>query len=766
MINKFVHSLEVVWGTLAWVSLEAAVLIVVILIVQRLFHRKLSPAWCCGLWYFLLIKLALPILPTSPASMFNLTRPIAEVVRPGPTPIEVPKFELPNPLAVPIGYPTGVASGVDAVNSKQSTKEMLVSAMVSSKKLSEKTPWWSFLSFVWLLGFTVLGGWYVGASLRFRRILRDAKKINDPPVVGIMQQCAEQFGFQRTPKILETDAVLSPAICGMFHPLVLLPVGMLRGFSHNELRYVFLHELGHIRRHDLTTQWAMCALQALYWFNPAIWFAFRRARADREIATDALALSVSGESEKTQYGEAILKLLQRLARPVGIPGAIGIAEDLNLLKRRIRSIANFRKAPRWSMVALLLTFLLGLVTLTNAVPQTKDGVIDGGSSARELPRMTIRVLSESSDSPIHNAQLKANYFFAGGQMEGHFISTDTNGIAYVPNAKSSERVSGMNLFVNARNYVPLVTSWHPRETIPTNYEYRLKPALMVGGTVKDEAGNAVPNIKVNIQRLGISENDPMNRVDFHPQLSAAYSNSTGQWELPYLPNGMTNFWLTFYATNYMVTKVNVELLNDLEQAVRINGYQKINLLGTDGLDDLDVTIYHGYTLTGSVLALNGTNGFKPVPGATLREVHNWGYPEKEVIADEKGVFKFVGLKDQATIIVADAVGYAPLAESVTLQIGPNSATFIVQEGKSLKGRVVDSFGSPIENAVVRTDTDHHGIRMFDWTTRTDINGHFTYTNAPSGEVLYWFAADGFLPKRGVRLESGTENINIVLERLD
>jgi len=37
------------------------------------------------------------------------------------------------------------------------------------------------------------------------------------------------------------------------------------------------------------------AVQIAHWFNPVIWFAFCRMRADRELACDALALSLVKE---------------------------------------------------------------------------------------------------------------------------------------------------------------------------------------------------------------------------------------------------------------------------------------------------------------------------------------------------------------------------------------------------------------------------------------------------------------------------------------
>src|SRR5258705_7189729 len=82
-----------------------------------------------------------------------------------------------------------------------------------------------------------------------------------------------------------------------------LPLGISERFSARELHHIFLHELAHIKRFDLEVNWLAAILQLVHWFNPVLWFAFARMRADREVATDALALSRAEQTENAPYGE-------------------------------------------------------------------------------------------------------------------------------------------------------------------------------------------------------------------------------------------------------------------------------------------------------------------------------------------------------------------------------------------------------------------------------------------------------------------------------
>jgi len=169
--------------------------------------------------------------------------------------------------------------------------------------------------------------------------------------------------------LIETDLIQSPAIFGLIRGRLLLPRGLTARFSGPELRYVFLHELAHLKRGDLFVNWLMTVLQVLHWFNPVIWFALGRMRADRELACDTLALSVTQEEDRKPYGQTIIKLLEGFARPAAVPGLVGILEDKRQMHRRIQMIAKFKRTSRQPWLAVVLVAVLGLIALTDA--QTK-----------------------------------------------------------------------------------------------------------------------------------------------------------------------------------------------------------------------------------------------------------------------------------------------------------------------------------------------------------------------------------------------------------
>ncbi|MFM7100216.1 MAG: hypothetical protein ACKO3N_03495, partial [Verrucomicrobiota bacterium] len=57
---------------LAWFSLQVAVLIGLVAVLQLVLRRWLTPRWRCWLWGLVVLRLALPVSLSSGWSLFNL----------------------------------------------------------------------------------------------------------------------------------------------------------------------------------------------------------------------------------------------------------------------------------------------------------------------------------------------------------------------------------------------------------------------------------------------------------------------------------------------------------------------------------------------------------------------------------------------------------------------------------------------------------------------------------------------------------------------
>lgn len=367
------------WGLpLVWLwhaTWQASVLVGLVLLAQTLFRSKLPASWRYALWLLVLIRLVAPVVPESPASVFNLAkvtwpeRP-ADLFRPGGKDMAWRRQRGLNLDALPL--PAAGLSNASASEAGQSTGMSLGTGLEGGSVAVE---WSRRFSNV-----TVLAGlfwvWFSGVvcfSLRlfvghycFAGRLRQRVPIGNPRLLALWKHCRQRAGVTEEMELIETPDVDSPALFGCFRLRLLLPEKMDDSFSPAELRHIFLHELSHVRRRDPAVNWLMALAQIIHWFNPLVWFAFSRMRAHREEACDARALSWIEERETQSYGATVLKLMQSYVPPAAAPALVGILEDKRHMKRRIQMIAAFRRtSPRWAWGAALL-LALGIIGLTDA----------------------------------------------------------------------------------------------------------------------------------------------------------------------------------------------------------------------------------------------------------------------------------------------------------------------------------------------------------------------------------------------------------------
>jgi beta-lactamase regulating signal transducer with metallopeptidase domain len=335
-------------------SWQAAVLILLVLVAQKLFGKRLSPRWRYSLWLLVIVRLALPWTVPSSASLFNI--------------LNLPGYHFaatPRAAAVaesPVGASATTLAAVPA-------GQTFAFKWPGRQTLSTSSFW---LLTGWLGGAALLTGYLFVTHWRFSRNVAARRPITNSSVLNLLEDCKQQMDVRAPVTLIETDNVGSPALFGFIRPRLLLPVGLIQNFSLTELRYIFLHELGHIKRRDILFGWLFAALQIAHWFNPLVWLAFYRMRVDREFACDALALSRVNDGENQAYGQTIIKLLESFGRSAWAPSLAGTVEDRNQIKERIRMIAKFKKTNHGLALAAALFAALGIMTLTDARPAAAE----------------------------------------------------------------------------------------------------------------------------------------------------------------------------------------------------------------------------------------------------------------------------------------------------------------------------------------------------------------------------------------------------------
>lgn len=201
---------------------------------------------------------------------------------------------------------------------------------------------------VWVIGVLVMTGFYWCGSYRLRQI-RCFAVAPEHDVQVLLDKCCQKLDIRQHVEIRQSRFITAPVSFGWKKPFVVLPNQKMSDLSHDELEHIILHELTHIRHGDLITNYLFCAMQALYWFNPMVWLAFRQMRRDREAYCDWTVLTeLSDENARIQYGQTILRFVAGCK--TRFYTANGLCQNKAHLKYRLNRIVGYQRDTKWRKI--------------------------------------------------------------------------------------------------------------------------------------------------------------------------------------------------------------------------------------------------------------------------------------------------------------------------------------------------------------------------------------------------------------------------------
>ncbi|MBI5545468.1 MAG: M56 family metallopeptidase [Deltaproteobacteria bacterium] len=334
---SLVEGLAPVFDRLLQCGWQASVLIVVALLLRFLLRGRFEGRWWHAMWLLVFARLA---LPWAPSTALN-----------------------------PLGWLPTPASASPLSSVERTAVEALSPSMAAAPRdEAPPRPWPArqLLGLLWLAGAMVMAAGVVAGVVRFWWAVSHERLVTDHAVLELLEDCKAKLGVRTVVGVVASTRISGPALFGFVRPRILLPAGFMQAVSPDELRHVLLHELAHLKRADVLAGWFACLVHIAHWWNPLVWLAQQRMRADRELACDAMALRALAPGEPQAYGDTVIRLLERFAPARSLPTLTGILEDQSLLKRRITMIARFdSRASTPLALALPVLAVMGFLALTD-----------------------------------------------------------------------------------------------------------------------------------------------------------------------------------------------------------------------------------------------------------------------------------------------------------------------------------------------------------------------------------------------------------------
>jgi beta-lactamase regulating signal transducer with metallopeptidase domain len=364
LITSLNAAAAVWWTWFAAVTWQASLFIAVVAISDRLFGRHIWPQVRYAVWLLAFVKL---VLPPTLGSQWSVVGRLADS----------------HSIYVPTS--TGVAEwSAPVTDAVTASSDVIATGYV--EPVLPGLDWQVVMLLVWLVGILAFGA-LIGVKIyRIKATIRNA---DDPTPLMLeqLERAAQAIGLRRTPCLRVTDAIPSAAVFGLFHPtLFVSPSDDTGEASRPEAMYhVYLHEIAHIKRGDLVVQAVSVLLLTIFWPNPLVWYATKRAGQVREICTDATVSTVL-QDETSAYRRTLLSAAQKyldLPTPaLSSLGLLGLVEGPTMMMERLRSLSdttwkhtNLKRAIALGAAVALALTVLPMCESKSGEPTDSEGVV-------------------------------------------------------------------------------------------------------------------------------------------------------------------------------------------------------------------------------------------------------------------------------------------------------------------------------------------------------------------------------------------------------
>src|SRR3972149_11157266 len=270
------------WNWMAPMFLQVSLLIIIISLVDHLIQKWAWPQIRYGLWLLILIKLMLPPSLTLPSSLISRAMPrVNEKIN--------HKY---GETAFSRTMDFAVFYEKENVPTKQENIQNNTSNQSDTKTPADNTKgqlvWQFYVMLFHIIGiifFLIIILVKIGKLRKWHK--QQVKKEEIPEwFYRIMVKTANRIKMDKVPNVVFSGQTVSPAVYGIFNPILLLPASYFDTLTEKEAEHVLLHEMAHIKRGDLYLHGLSMGLQIIYWFNPLLIWVTRQMKHVRELCCD------------------------------------------------------------------------------------------------------------------------------------------------------------------------------------------------------------------------------------------------------------------------------------------------------------------------------------------------------------------------------------------------------------------------------------------------------------------------------------------------
>ena len=186
-----------------------------------------------------------------------------------------------------------------------------------------------------------------------RNLERMSLQVSDTVSIQMYRAACQKKHVRRIPELRQNAGLTTPLLAGLLHTKLYLPA---TGYSAEERKLIFYHELTHYCHRDLWYKMLLRICASIYWFNPFLLIMLKEADKDIENLCDTAVVRRVNKKEHKLYRQL---LLRTVAMENQIPYVTASLNDSEMVfKDRILYMVNIRKLRKGILPGILVTLLL------------------------------------------------------------------------------------------------------------------------------------------------------------------------------------------------------------------------------------------------------------------------------------------------------------------------------------------------------------------------------------------------------------------------
>lgn len=250
------------------------------------------------------------------------------------------------------------------------------------------TFWAEWIVLGWVL-LVLLGFARIAFGLwQLRRLRRSCSELDIQALGPQAKEILATVEPGRRVLLLVSEQLEIPTAIGFVRPAIILPAWMLEdradGNPHfpaeEDLKYILLHEMAHLRRRDDWTNLVQRMIKSVLFFHPGMWWIERKLGLDREMACDDLV--VAQTSSPRAYAQCLTSVAEKsfLRRQIALAqAAVSRVKQLSHRVAGIMDESHPRRTNIWKPAIPMVAAVAVLCAVSASDTTQLVGFNDGNS---------------------------------------------------------------------------------------------------------------------------------------------------------------------------------------------------------------------------------------------------------------------------------------------------------------------------------------------------------------------------------------------------